>query len=121
MSQDRQFHVVIDGFAFKGFLVSGLSRVDGKYADNNETTVKGEMLKNGIPGKIVCSVRKGKVWVTVDGKKIFEWAGDFKRLSNHPALRTKNPRALYINAYNCIYRFSKFELRPVSGPGERLR
>lgn len=114
------FHAVVDGFAFKG-LQSGLSTIDGRTADNNETTVRGQLLANDVASTVVCSVRKEGVTMTVDGKKIFDWKGDYKRLGNHPALRMPRADVLYLNAFNCIYRFSKISLTAVSGQGKKLR
>ena len=114
------FHAVVDGFAFKG-LLSGLSTIDGRYADNNETTAKGQLLSNDVASTVVCSVRKDGVKMTVDGKKIFDWKGDYKRLGNHPALRMPRTDALYLNAFNCTYRFTKLTLTAVSGQGKKLR
>lgn len=115
-----QFHAVVDGFAFKG-LQSGLSTIDGRFADNNETTVKGQLLANDAAGTVVCEVRKGGVRMRVDGKLVFDWKGDFKRLGNHPALKVPDSGALYLNAFNCIYRFPKMTLTVVSGRGKRRR
>lgn len=114
------FHVVLDGFAFKG-LQSGLSTVDGKWADANETTVKGQLFTNGTPSTVVCSVRKEGVKVTVDGRKVIDWTGEYKRLGNIKPLEMPEPRALYIHSYQCVYRFSRYELRAVSGLGKPLR
>ena len=114
------FHVVLDGFAHKG-LQSGLSTLDGKWADANETTVKGQLFTNGTPSMVVCSVREAGVKVTVDGREVIDWTGDYGRLGNIKPLEMPEPRALYIHSYQCRYRFSRYELRLVSGRGRPLR
>jgi hypothetical protein len=119
-SGDVQFHMVIDGWAKDGYF-SGLSLVDKKFARENETTRAGQLLVNYRPSTIECSVRKSGLKMTVDGKVIFEWAGDIHRLSNFPMLKTPNPKALYISGWATKYRFSKICLTPITGTGEKLR
>jgi len=115
-----QFHVVIDGFAKDGYM-SGLSEIDGKLAWKNETTRKGGLLANHRPSTIECSVRKTGVKMVVDGVTIFDWSGDFNRLTNFSMLKVPNPKAIYVSGWESKYRFSKMILTPVTGKGERLR
>ena len=114
---EAQFHSVVDGWKAT---MSGLSTVDGKWANRNETTRRGQLLKNGRSSVVVCSVRKEGVSMTVDGNLIFDWKGDYSRLGNIRPLTVPYRRALYINSFYCVYRFSKMTLKPVSGRGKRL-
>jgi hypothetical protein len=115
-----KFHMVIDGWAQMGYF-SGLSLIEGKYANQNETSKPGRLLTNKQPSTIECSVRNSALKMTVDGKVIFEWTGDVQRLSNYNVLNTPHPRALYISGWDTKYRFSKIVLTPLSGAGEKLR
>jgi hypothetical protein len=121
VKDDIKFHMVVDGWATQGYF-SALSLIDKKYGNENETRRPGGLLTNGRPSTIVCTVRTGLLKMTVDGKQIFEWTGDVRRLSNYFVLNTPHPRALYLSAWDSKYRFSKIVLTPVSGGlGERLR
>lgn len=115
-----QFHVVVDGFAEDGYM-SGLSVIDGKLAWKNETTRKGGLLTNDRASVIECAVRKTGVKMSVDGQTIFDWSGDFNRLTNFDMLKVPNPKAIYVSGWGSRYRFSKLTLTAVTGKGERLR
>jgi hypothetical protein len=115
---DRQFHAVVDGW---GATMSGLSMIDNRWANNNETTARGRLLENGKPATIVVRVRNGGVSMTVDGKTVFDWKGDYARLGNIPLLSIPEKRAMYLNSFNSVYHFTKAHLKAVSGTGRRLR
>jgi hypothetical protein len=60
--------------------------------------------------------------VSVDGKKIFDRKGDFKSSSLGPSIgQVAHTSVLYLKTYDCIYRFTRLVLMPVSGTGKRLR
>lgn len=115
---DAQFHAVVDGWSAT---MSGLSMIDKRWANANETTARGRLLENGRPATILCSIRKDGVSMTVDGRKVFDWKGDYARLGNISPLTVPDRRALYINSFNCVYRFSRMTVTPVSGQGRPLR
>jgi predicted Zn finger-like uncharacterized protein len=115
----RQCSIDLDGWPGVGFR-SGLNNIDGRNADLNETTYKGPVFTNGKPSEIVYSIRKTGITVTVDGKAIISYKGDFGRLSMRPDWAVPNTRVLFVGTFKSIYHVSKMELTPVSGKGEVL-
>ena len=116
---DSQFHVVLDGWP--PGMASGLATLDGKWANKNETTVRRPMFENGKRHTIICKVRRSGVSVSVDGKTVIDWNGDYGKLTNLRYLTVPNPKGLYISSVKCIYHFYKYELKPVRGRGKRVR
>jgi hypothetical protein len=117
-SGDSQFHLAFDGYGGTG---SGIAAIDGKHPPDNETCRKGPIFANDKVQTFLCSVRKGSVLLTLDGKKFLEWKGDFKRLSGDSRYPHPNPEAILIGAWSSEYQISKMILTPVSGSGKRLR
>ena len=111
----RQFHALIDGY---GEVKSGLDKVDGRNAYNNVTTVSGTFLKTDEPSTVVCSVRRDKVTVTVDGKEIISWKADYNRISIDPRWQVPSTDTLSIGCYLALFRVDKIQLKPVSGTGQ---
>lgn len=101
--------VIIDGWS--GTL-SCLSLVDGKFLE--EASYKGKAIAGGAPSTIVCSVRKNRLAVTVDGKTILDWAADYRRVSLEEVWKTPNAKALFVGSYQTCYQFSKIEIVPWS-------
>ena len=101
--------VIIDGWS--GTL-SCLSLVDGKFLE--EASYKGKAIAGGAPSTIVCSVRKNRLAVTVDGKTILDWAADYRRVSLEEVWKTPNAKALFVGSYQTCYQFSKIEIVPMS-------
>ncbi|MFO1042315.1 MAG: hypothetical protein U0941_11050 [Planctomycetaceae bacterium] len=60
---------------------SGLDTIDGRRWDNNETSLRGPILKPGIPVQIACTVSRSSIRIDADGKTLIDWRGDVKRLS----------------------------------------
>jgi len=117
---DAQFMVILDA-AIKGEFLSGLDLVDGKSFYDNATKIGGALFANGKPSKVVCSVRKTRVTVSVDGKKVIDWEADYKRLSLYPSWKTQNKNLLLLGSWSSVVHIHQLELRPVSGRGKALR
>ena len=100
---------------------AGLSLVDGEDPDKNGTEVRIPMFPDTRPRTIVCSVRKNRVRVTVDGKMLIDWQGLASRLSLDKDWSVPEKRALFLGGDNTVYRFHEVTLLPISGKGERLR
>jgi tetratricopeptide (TPR) repeat protein len=113
-----QFMLVVDGW--KSTIV-GLTHLDGKFADNNDTTTRRESLKPGKSATIVISVRKDGVAATLDGKPLVDYKGPMSRLTAQGDMRMPNPKTLFIGSYDTKFVFSKIQLTPVSGEGKKLR
>jgi hypothetical protein len=111
------FDVSVDGWAGT---VTGIGNIDGKLADANETTRKGQFLKLESPNTIVCMVRKSMVTVTLNGERLIQWKADPGRLTvNSFWIRPVNGTPA-IGSW-IPYTVTKLELTPVSGRGKNLR
>ncbi len=111
--------VILDGM--KNGDTSGIDLVGGKGFMDNETTFKGRLLLQDQPAQIVCSVRKDRITVSVDGKKIIDCAGDPGRLSAYRGWAVPEPRALFVGSYESGFRVQNLVLMPVSGTALLLR
>ena len=116
----RQSMVTIDGF-WKGEWASGVSDIDGKPALSNESKHTGQLLPEGASHTIECTVRKAaedkaKVIVTVDGKEVIDWTGEYGRLSypsKLPVLKEGRKPCLWLQSFDNKVLISKLELRPI--------
>jgi len=113
-----QWIIAVDGW---GAGATGISTVDGRMGDGNETTYRGQVLTNAKKSTIVCTVRKDGVTMTADGKKITDYKGSFDRLANLSNLTMPNAKTLYVVAYDSVYAITKYTLTPISGQGKNLR
>jgi hypothetical protein len=73
-----------------------------------------------FPSTIVCSIRMGRVLVTVNGERIVNWKADFDRLSLTPTYAPTHKRALFVGTCVSSYQISQVELTPISGPGAAI-
>ena len=101
--------------------LTGLSRIDGRKAEENETTYKGKLLIQDKESVLVCSIRKTGVALTVDGQKIFDWKGEANRLSRNPAVPLRRSDDMYISAKQSTYIVKQMILVPLSGEGKEHR
>lgn len=97
--------VYIDGA--KG---SGIHSIDGQNYDQNPSSFKGQLFRNGIQSKIECEVRKESIRVHCDGKLIIDWEGKPSQLTlpseyNHP-----DNNLLAVGAHNSAYRIHEMTL-----------
>ena len=111
--------------AFDGWpphFACGLDTVDKKRAYDNVTTVKGELLKPDKDHTVVCSVRKGKIDLSVNGKVISSFKGEFDRLgvlSNSP---DSNKNAVYLFVPSgTTFRFDRIVVTTVKGKGKIIK
>ncbi len=103
-----------------GQTVSGLRLVDGVFENENPTSHKGPVFTKGKPARIVCSVRRTSIDVTVDGRKIVSWKADYSKFSlGHWAVPRKD--ALFLCSLNNVYEITRMSLTPVSGQGKKIR
>lgn len=99
--------------------VTGLSQIDGRLIADNETKYTGRLLAMNVSSTVTCSVRKTGVALHVDGKKIFDWKGDLKRLKF--AERTGNRLDTIVLEMWSVFHFSAIDLVPVGESGKPLR
>ncbi len=81
---------------------------------------KGAVFKKGRPSQVICTIRKGVVQVSVDGRDVIAWRGDSEKLSLTDYWNTPNQNALFLGAYDCRYRIYSATLKPLSGIGRPL-
>lgn len=91
--------------------VSGISLVDGKTADQNETRFSGPTLLTG-PNLVVYSVRKSGFLVRCNNKPVVSWTGDNKRLASFPPMSVFNGEQLFVGANGSSFRITKLDLLP---------
>jgi hypothetical protein len=110
---EHQCALVLDGWlgAF-----SGLDAIDGNFANDNETTRRGGLFKNGKTYQVVVTVKKDEITASVDGERIVRYTGRFDRFSIRPEWRAAPKHTLFLNTLGCSYAISKLELTPLSGP-----
>ena len=139
--EEYDLHVVVESEELKGSLnlglVAGGSRVlaviDG-WTPNTQSMLgsiddlaegeahhKGPTLSAGRTNTVVCSVRKTRLSVKVNGKVILDWQADYSRCHLEPYWATPNPNALVLAEFNEIFIISKVSLVPVTGEGKILR
>lgn len=114
----KLFFVSIDAF---DPWIAGLSYIDGKGANVNETTWKGHVFVDDQPRTIVCAVRKTSVTVSVEGKTIIHWKADYKRIGIGTYTGVPNKRALFLDSWAGSFHITQMVLVPVSGQGQKLR
>jgi hypothetical protein len=117
---ERQVLAVIDSWHTLGFL-AGLEFVDRKDVRDNVTTVKGQLFKDDKNHTITCSVRAEKIVTQVDGKVVFEFKGEFTRLSAD-GYNIPNKKALFFHiGPNASFQIDRIVVRPVKGKGTILK
>jgi hypothetical protein len=104
-----------------GHTLSGLALVDGKTADENATTYKGRLFQKDKPLKLLFAVRRGRIAVSADGRKVIEWAGDPRALSLRAPWMPRSRDALFFCSLNGKYRVVRAVVTPLSGKGRKLR
>jgi len=117
---NAQFLLYVDAHPVLGYK-SGLELLDGKLVSDNPASHSGALLANGKPSMIQIAVRKAGVNVTVDGKVIVSFQGNYGRLTNGAGWKVPNPKALFIGGWGSRIHFTKIVLTIVSGQGKKLR
>ncbi len=113
-----QFTVNLDGYEGD---ISGITLIDMQRADSNPTAYRGKVFPTSKPVTLVCSVRKNGVTVTADSKKIIEWKGDPKRLSQAAWWKVRRSDVLYVGSFNARFLIRKLSVVELSGKGKRTR
>ncbi len=94
--------------------ISGLELIDGKPAEENATAFHGEVLMQGRPVTIICTVGPGSVDATVDGRTIVHWTGQSNHLSIEPELAADSGNGLALVA-SSQFRIQRIELVSLGG------
>ena len=88
---------------------SGLQLVNYQLVPTNETRT-GPVLLAGRPNEIVCTVTRGRIEITCNGKPFVKWSGDFNRLMAGPDWEPPDKRQLYLGTHLTTYRITRLEL-----------
>jgi hypothetical protein len=112
---DKQAMLVVEGGG-----AHGLEIIDRQLYTNNETTTRGAIFIDDKPRTVLCSVRRNRIVVTVEGKKIVDWVPDWSKITLRGNWVTPEKRAIFIGALGRPT-FNQVLLTPLSGQGKKLR
>ena len=117
----RQVVAVLDAWPEHGF-ASGLELIQMQEANNNATTVKGQLLKPDQTHTVVYSVRNRKIDVTLNGTATLSYNGAFDGFSLRQDARIANRKALSV-FFNpgTSFRIDRLSVVPVKGKGNTLK
>ncbi|HXX93103.1 MAG TPA: hypothetical protein VEN81_05685, partial [Planctomycetota bacterium] len=105
---DRQITVDVDGWAQND--KCGISLIDGKPGDGNETSRLGKLLTNDQPSTILCAVRRGRIRVVIDGRPVIDWKGEGSRLSLWPGWKMPHPNTPFVATWGGLFRVTRIGL-----------
>jgi len=108
----RQGMMMVDG---NGGETSWIDLVTPYDLPSNESSVVGKFLKWNRPAKLLLSVRKDSVALSVDGAKVIDWKGDAAELKLIPGYRVPERRGLFIGCWETILVIDELVLVPVTG------
>jgi len=112
---DERCTIVLDG---NGGETSGVSAIDGRSFDNNETTVRGAVLPVTTPVVVATTVRNQQLSVTVSNNPVIEWKGAQKRLTLGQDPNGTDPRFIFLAVQKgARYRIDAIKLKPLQGEG----
>jgi hypothetical protein len=116
---NRQVTVDFDGWDRND--KCGISVIDGKSGEGNETCRLGKLLTNDQPSTIVCAVRMGGIRVVIDGIKVIDWKGDRARLSLWPGWRMPHPNTPFVATWGGRFNVTRIGLTPIGAAGKDVR
>ena len=119
-SGGRRFQVLLNYSRPDSPPANALENIDGRNVDQNGTTLRTPLLAKNRPSAVVCTVKRDRVTVAVDGRTVLDWRGEPSRLSLADYWQTPRELALFLGAYDCRYRFLRVTLAPISGTGRPL-
>lgn len=102
----KRVHVLLD---FNG--ASAIENVDGRSVTANPTRREGSFLQRGKKSKIICTVREGRIHVSVDGTTVIDFEGSFDRLSQNLNWDPEDPDVLYVGNHGPL-KFHSLMLAP---------
>src|SRR5579859_3338009 len=76
------------------------------------TRTGGKFLDTGRPAALFISVRKSQLTVTINGVKVVQWKGDYKRLGFDAGWSTPNSNAMILGSWGTEFLISKALLTP---------
>ena len=119
---DKTFTVFLDGFnQGTGSHASGVGRVGGVEYHSNETAYQGRVFSDTKNHIIHILVRRNRVYVAVDNKKIIDWKADYSKIVYPPERGLGNVRGLYLLAFGGSYKVQRVVMTPIIGRGKPTR
>lgn len=91
----------------------GIHNLDGKPANENDTTKLGAFLPLHKRVSLECRVRSDHIALDLDNESIIDWRGDPSRLAVSPDWPVPNDRWLFIAAFASEFDISSFMLEPL--------
>jgi len=102
--------------------IFGLSKINGKPANENPTALKKDRcLENGRPYMSTVEVRKDRVTVYLDNRKLADWKTDYGDIDRDDEWRLRLDTLPGIGTWGSSTEFRKIRLFEVSGKGRPLR
>jgi hypothetical protein len=119
VAEGSRFNVMFDaGVGGDATYLDGVNARDGA---GQQTRTGGKYLETGRPVTLLINVRKSQLTVTVNGVKMVQWRGEYKRLGFDGGWSTPNTNAMILGSWGTGFLVGKAVLTPVSGQGKRLR
>ncbi|HWB11186.1 MAG TPA: CHAP domain-containing protein [Pirellulales bacterium] len=104
----RQTMLAIDGYNSR---FTGLHNLDGKPANDNESTKTGTFLPLKKRVQLECRVKEDQIDLDIDKEPILHWQGDANRLSLSPDWPVPHSEWLFLSAFNSEFEISAFMLK----------
>jgi hypothetical protein len=99
---------------------SGLSVLDMALPFENESGVPGRAVPAEGTHDLLLSVRRNSIAARIDGRVVFEWSGNARRLGVELRLDVPHPRTLFLALDDARYVFRRVTVTPRSGRGVLL-
>jgi len=99
--------------------VCGLTILDGKHYDQNETTARGKFVTKDTPLTVVFSVRRAGVEVQMNGVQVINWKGDFAKFSIE-GWKVGSDKSLFIGSCG-LFQFTRVLFTSMSGDAKPLK
>jgi hypothetical protein len=100
---------------------SALELVNGKPAHDNETTFKGELIKDKLWHTSIVQVRNSGIAVLFDGKPFLKFATTYENLSYPPGWKLRDISVLGLGHWTNKAAFSTVEVVEITGSGKKTR
>ncbi len=110
--------IVVDGW---GGQISGVSWLDGRFANGNDTTHDGPVFVDVGPTRLVVTVRKNQIQLTANGQSIINWRGEDNRLSLIEDLGVARDSLFLAVQHGGTYRIDTVRLTSLSKPSREVR
>ncbi|HVX16128.1 MAG TPA: CHAP domain-containing protein [Pirellulales bacterium] len=105
----HQTMLAIDGFNSR---FSGIHNLDGKPANENESTKAGTFLPLHRKAQLQCRVRRDEISLDIDQEPVIHWRGNAERLSLSPDWPVPHSDWLFLGAFDSEFDISSFTLEP---------